>query len=901
MRWPPSKGKVKLGKQSYSPPVTQKATTEIVSPAATIDNSSYSFIRPHAMGLPGVRVHPTQQQHQLQSNVHVRSRAFSADSPHLSADSLSPDTPLPTAHDLSATHTVYAQLGSSRENAQSKVRQRRISSSPMGITRDNALHQQLLLVGAPDPKDSLNPIGRLPATDPLQKNSTATTKSLSVGGPLTVELAATSDNSIECKSSNSTAKTKAIPKASSRPDNPHTAAAIFPINMTTPQQASLQKPWLKNQASTHQQSQNQQQKTSQHGGIDIANRPIALPKSRISKLRPAHRQMPKSKQITDSSSNYTTNGTPIARRPDSIMFTVEPLREDEPEIDLSASYIDDIGFDLVYEELDDEFGRSFDMDMLPDPPPRRLSHYNIGVKDVPMRSPSPDTPSTKSIAEKAKDTNRHIEKTPDIVVDVSENFNLQPVTTSQEDLEMQLSHYESAQEETSQPKVFPEPTSLAAKFTPPPEVHRTLGIASNEKEFAKPVITEQSVNFYIKMLTLRSTVPAEELSPPIPPPPQKRQSAASPISVSPAHSPTMPQNSQSVVSEPVVSFAQSQQAIPSALPVPLHLGSFWPTNSTSKPFQSIPRERQQQQFDTYQCSEIQAKCPNPFQKSSMPLARSQGFLNGRPKSMSSPERILDISGGQMQLPNTQTTPIVERKTMTSANATSQHTKDCHIKHRSTMVGYAYDLHPDPQTDFTSAAATDPEATAPLRRHSMYAHTKTSVEKRSFINGSDRSSLVNQVVRASSARCQPATIINNGQHIEKQSAIASQNNQYTNEPDDNTSHVQEKQPSTRLSSIQTSDICGYCGIPKCDCCVKPNCWPLASCVNPQQDKKEPGASDRQQQQSPDPPLSPGSGLLASLTGSWSHIYRSRNGGRSLTRKERVRDLKNIETPISAIKH
>ncbi|KAJ2758914.1 hypothetical protein H4S06_002481, partial [Coemansia sp. BCRC 34490] len=136
--------------------------------------------------------------------------------------------------------------------------------------------------------------------------------------------------------------------------------------------------------------QEQQKPNATDRAPDISNRPIALPKLRLNKLRPANRQMPTSKEIAMNDALFTVNGKPQARRPDYFVFEDEPLGIEDPGIDLSTSYIDDTGFDLVDAELGSDFGKSFDLDMLPDAPARRLSDYNIGVVDVVPRTMSPE-------------------------------------------------------------------------------------------------------------------------------------------------------------------------------------------------------------------------------------------------------------------------------------------------------------------------------------------------------------------------------------------------------------------------------------------------------------------------------------------------------------------------------
>ncbi|KAJ2553795.1 hypothetical protein EV175_002811 [Coemansia sp. RSA 1933] len=236
--------------------------------------------------------------------------------------------------------------------------------------------------------------------------------------------------------------------------------------------------------------------------------------------------MPKSKQVAQIDAQFSSNGNPVARRPDYFVFEDEPLGDDEDaEIDLSSSYMDDIGFDLEDAELNSDFGKSFDLDMLPDPPPRRLSDYNIGVKDVPIRSPSPrDTaePNEELVRNNGSSQGQSLSVRNDETDTLSKTHDqpLPPVSATSQAVSatsIQSSAYESAAEFP----VTPRPGGLAALVSPMSGRHRTLGLPRNNLMFAKPVITEENANFYIKMLALRSAVPAEELSPQTSPPPPR--------------------------------------------------------------------------------------------------------------------------------------------------------------------------------------------------------------------------------------------------------------------------------------------------------------------------------------------------------------------------------------------
>ncbi|KAJ2457924.1 hypothetical protein GGI02_006071, partial [Coemansia sp. RSA 2322] len=129
-------------------------------------------------------------------------------------------------------------------------------------------------------------------------------------------------------------------------------------------------------------------------------------------------------------------------------------------MELSDSYCNDIGYDLANADIDSLYCRSFDIDQLPDAPERKLSFYNIGAKEVLPAHPSP-LPDAGLTAIQEED------------IEEEENVNVEP--------------------------------------TPSP-CHRTLGIASTGESFARPAIREENVDFYIRMLTLRSTTTAPSVS-----------------------------------------------------------------------------------------------------------------------------------------------------------------------------------------------------------------------------------------------------------------------------------------------------------------------------------------------------------------------------------------------------
>ncbi|KAJ2562900.1 hypothetical protein IW140_006291 [Coemansia sp. RSA 1813] len=495
-------------------------TVNDTSSAMTIDNDSNASTRTHIMGVPGARIPSVQLRHiQQQNPVRTRPRAFSTDSP------ISPTTESPLSfgqqprRGLAAMHTANARIGTSRAaDSQGKARQRRISSSPLGITRDNTLHQQLLLVGAPNPTDATNIVTRLPVEEEENRMPGAYTTAIGSAKvqspPIEKESSAATAKANKASTSKPKAATRSHsqqhPAASTQTAEPSTARLAQPPHVFT----------FKAQPST------QEQQHQHNGKIDISNRPIALPKTRLSNLRPTLRQMPKSKEVAQIDAQFSSNGSPVARRPDYFVFEDGPLDEDDHGIELSSSYIDDIGFDLADAELNSDFGKSFDLDMLPDPPPRRLSDYNIGVKEVPIRSPPPeatkgddDLVKEKSVSENKKKKHSIARQANGAGAPNELQQQQQPLSATSQctsATSIQSSAYESATDDVSTRfTATPRPTGLAAMVVQEePETHRTLGLPRNNQLFSKPAITEDNAHFYIKMFALRSTVPAEELSSP---------------------------------------------------------------------------------------------------------------------------------------------------------------------------------------------------------------------------------------------------------------------------------------------------------------------------------------------------------------------------------------------------
>ncbi|KAJ2738966.1 hypothetical protein GGI20_006186, partial [Coemansia sp. BCRC 34301] len=196
----------------------------------------------------------------------------------------------------------------------------------LGITRHSTLHKQLLLVPTPNPSHSQALVGRLSVVRP------------------------SSDDVIVVEAKRPGA------------ESPSSVEAIYQVigsRIVDPRLPSLL----------------------------AAGRPIAIPKSRLGKLRPAQRSLPTSREVVEAGPVYTRDGSLRARRPASIVLMAEEATNETlpPAIEVTDSYCNDVGYDLVRAEIDSLYCRSFDIDMLPDAPERKLSFYNIGVKEVPVK------------------------------------------------------------------------------------------------------------------------------------------------------------------------------------------------------------------------------------------------------------------------------------------------------------------------------------------------------------------------------------------------------------------------------------------------------------------------------------------------------------------------------------
>ncbi|KAJ1843480.1 hypothetical protein LPJ73_005482, partial [Coemansia sp. RSA 2703] len=312
------------------------------SPTMTIDNDSYSSTRPHIMGYPGTRVVPVQAYAQ----------------PNLSM--VRPGiTQLANSGANSGATTPLPQL---QPQPQSTI-SRQINDSHFNISSDHRLHEKLVLVDTPDASSAQSLVGRLAVVRP------------------------SSDNVIVVEAK----------KPTQNGGTQRSVEAIYQVigNSLSDSMATAS---IGRARRVHQAELGNSRSHVGSLHVDIASpamhnqRLIAIPKSRVSSLRPAHRQLPSSRTVAEGGPVYTRRGSLAAHRPSTLMLLEEKEQVESTGssgIVLTDSYYDDPGYDLVNEEIDSLFCQSFDMDMLPEAPERKISHYNIGVKDVPRRSPTP--------------------------------------------------------------------------------------------------------------------------------------------------------------------------------------------------------------------------------------------------------------------------------------------------------------------------------------------------------------------------------------------------------------------------------------------------------------------------------------------------------------------------------
>ncbi|KAJ2849154.1 hypothetical protein IWW36_002826 [Coemansia brasiliensis] len=515
----------------------------------------------------------------------------------------------------SARRAAYAQLNSNRLGTQTK---RRIPGGPLGIPHDSALHNQLLLVNTPDPQLSQSRVSRLEVVRPTDENV------IVVEGPRPHNHSSQRyveviyhvvDNKYHLRMTK-----PRQPPALLRPMHGPAEHEQGPERNTTGRSllaaphARQQKLQQQNMVAALQRAEPSQQpqnsaapataKANAHLSASESSRPIAIPKSRLNKLQPAHRQMPRSRNLADQGLVY---GKLVVQRPDVFIIPTGQPAPGEPDFDLSDSYLNDPGYDLANTTLDSRYFKSFDFDELPDAPERRVSLYNLGgtfgTRHSPASSATDEEQSRSSSRSSVADKGAFGS---DDFVDAPENLDKAgyteilsglpspAISRSNDKLrgrdspvsgkssaagfpstqlpERQLDTSISSASEASVPAA-----GLMANVMPTP--HRTLGILSYDTEFAKPDIHEGNVDMYIRMLTLRSAINPEELTPPISPrsnnysSPKSATSQAAAMSKA-SYSSSKPDNHntrpRSIPTGPSIHRYQPQSTAQ---------GNFWPTDA----------------------------------------------------------------------------------------------------------------------------------------------------------------------------------------------------------------------------------------------------------------------------------------------------------------------------------
>ncbi|KAJ2455913.1 hypothetical protein EV183_000529 [Coemansia sp. RSA 2336] len=518
---------------------------------------------------------------------------------------------MPTPEITSARQAAYAQLNSNRLDVQTR---RRLTEGPLGIPHDSALHNQLLLVDTPDPRLSQSRVSRLEVVRPADDDVIVVEGS----GPDNASKRRVEviyhviDNRYHLrmtKPKQPSASLRPMHGQAEREQGPESRPAGGLLLTTT---------YARQQKLQHQQHigpavprteplqrpQPQQLTIRPNAQLSVAgnSRPIAIPKSRLNKLQPAHRKMPQSRKLAEQGLLY---GKLAVRRPDIFIIPTGQPAPGEPDFDLSDSYLNDPGYDLANVTLDSRYFRSFDFDDLPDAPERRVSLYNLGGVFGTRHSPTASaanehsTSSKSSLADKGAfgsdefaDAREDLDKAG--YTEVLSGLPSPAVSRSNDKLrgrdspasgkssaagfpsypppEHQLGASISSESEASAPRA-----GLMASITPKP--HRTLGILSYNTEFAKPDIHEGNVDMYIRMLTLRSPINPEDLTPPTSPRSNLQSSPKSATSQAAAMSKAshMGDNHdsrnarpQSILSGPSIHRYQPQTTAP---------GNFWPTNA----------------------------------------------------------------------------------------------------------------------------------------------------------------------------------------------------------------------------------------------------------------------------------------------------------------------------------
>ncbi|KAJ2192905.1 hypothetical protein IW144_004670, partial [Coemansia sp. RSA 522] len=504
----------------------------------------------------------------------------------------------------------YAQLNGERADSQAKQqwRQTAAANSPLGITQDNDLHNKLILVPTEDPQLSQNKVDRLEVVQPSKaivvesrgekklhgsnesiyctrdkeedmydmsdvygergcimvdgcpvfrnQLSEAELRRLTLLGCHAEDLLETQaerdqlyaamSQRVEQFEANLLLLAKQYQAANEQPikeqpANEQPANEQPPVNeQQIKEQPSIQQP-IEEQLINDQEAKKQ----------SISDRPIAIPKSRLGRLQPAHRRMPRSNELAEEGPVYRKDGSLVARRHEVFVFTDEQPQPGDPEIELTDSFCNDPGYDLALADLDSSFFRSFDLKDIPEAPARRLSSYNIGVKNVERRSPTPESsPKLESslTLEKSPTLGSPSHSTRGFVdaLESPERIAEVPTPTAPTARTTRASGYSRIHSGMPSPAIsrhterlytsdflvnerdsngvlyrdlIPQPgDGLAVSISMASSTSERMGLAAKlAASTAQPISLDSEAEFYTRMLKLRSSVPPEELTPPVSP------------------------------------------------------------------------------------------------------------------------------------------------------------------------------------------------------------------------------------------------------------------------------------------------------------------------------------------------------------------------------------------------
>ncbi|KAJ2537744.1 hypothetical protein GGF49_006244, partial [Coemansia sp. RSA 1853] len=196
------------------------------------------------------------------------------------------------------------------------------------------------------------------------------------------------------------------------------------------------------------------------------------------------------------------------------------------------SYYNDPGYDLALADLDSSFFRSFDVEDLPDSPQRRLSSYNIGVKDVPRRSPTPDnSPTLESSSRSTRGEGSHFVDALESPERIAAVLPLTAPSTRAAGYGGMLSGMPSPVISRSNDRMLGSDLLVNERDSngvlyrdqiPQPGdgpliTSERMGLAAKLAASKHPISSNSEADFYSQMIQLRSCVPPEELTPPVSP------------------------------------------------------------------------------------------------------------------------------------------------------------------------------------------------------------------------------------------------------------------------------------------------------------------------------------------------------------------------------------------------